>query len=715
MQNNSQTLIDELHEANAARDAARRRAEQRDALLAQEQRVIERIAAGAPLSAALDELIGGFETRFTERRPRASVLLLDEDARHLQHGAAPSLPTDYNSAIDGIAIGEGIGSCGTAAHRRARVIVGDIASDPLWNGFAALALSHGLRACWSTPIIGSHRQVLGTFAIYYPALGEPIAEEMEAVDFLNRAAAIAIERHLADAALRQSEARYRTLFSAIDEGYLLADVIFDRDGNVVDLEYIDANPAVLELTGRDIIGHRLSEFAGNYESYWFELWGRVARTGRSERAEHYLSPQQRWYDFYIFKLEPENANSRRIGLLFRNITDRKRVEEDLRSSRNALQEANRAKDEFLAMLGHELRNPLAPIVTALQLMRMQNPGVLTRERGIIDTQVHHLVGLVDDLLDVSRIARGKIELKQAPVDLSDIVAKSIQTVSPLFEKHEQTVHAEVDHGLMVNGDARRLVQVVTNLLNNAAKYSPPQRTITVSVCTDGGEAVLRVRDQGIGIDADLLQLIFDPFSQSTQSIERSEGGLGLGLALVKNLVTLHGGSVEGHSEGSGQGSEFIIRLPLLEQPQTDAGNEDNMTSTASSTVTGSGDAAKAKVLIVDDYADAADSLAELLQIDGYSTRVAYDGAAAIEAATEFVPAVALVDIGLPVMDGYEVARRLRQTPAMESLTLVAVTGYGQESDRQRAKAAGFDEHLVKPLDPMTIGELIDQFADSRKR
>ncbi|HET7568959.1 MAG TPA: ATP-binding protein [Gammaproteobacteria bacterium] len=383
-----------------------------------------------------------------------------------------------------------------------------------------------------------------------------------------------------------------------------------------------------------------------------------------------------------------------------DITERKRAEADLEA-------AIRAKDEFLAMLGHELRNPLAPIVTALQLMRMQNPDTLVRERRIIETQVRHMTGLVDDLLDVSRITRGKITLKKAPVDIGEVVARAIETAEPLIEKHQQIVQKAIENHLTVDGDARRLVQVVTNLLTNAARYSPPQRTIRVTAGAEGREIVLRIRDEGYGIEPDLLPRIFDLFTQSAQSIERAEGGLGLGLALVKNLVNLHDGSVEARSEGRDCGSEFIVRLPLLQQPFAN----ESMSDADSQAPGANKQPGGLKVLIIDDYVDAAESLAELLKMDGYEVRVVYDGAAALEAAAEFQPAVALVDIGLPVMDGYEVARHLRNMPHRKKLTLVALTGYGQENDRRRARDAGFDEHLVKPLDPMKIGELLARFTD----
>ncbi|HET7307949.1 MAG TPA: ATP-binding protein [Gammaproteobacteria bacterium] len=377
----------------------------------------------------------------------------------------------------------------------------------------------------------------------------------------------------------------------------------------------------------------------------------------------------------------------------------------------SLHKANRAKDEFLAMLGHELRNPLSPIMTALQLMRMRSPDAVVRERTIIEKQVRHMAGLVDDLLDVARIVRGKIELKRQPADLGELIVQAIETVDPLIERRQQRVETTVDGTLVVDGDPRRLLQVVTNLLTNAAKYSPSQSTIRVSAQADESMALLRVRDEGIGIEPDLLPLVFDLFTQSAQSIDRSEGGLGLGLALVRNLVELHGGSVEARSEGHGRGSEFIVRLPRIELSV--AAKQESARPDARYERDARGSRLRPRVLIVDDYEDVADSTAELLEMQDFETRVAYNGAAALKLAGEFEPAVALIDIGLPVMDGYEVARRLRQMSGLEDLVLIAMSGYGQDKDRDRARNAGFDQHMVKPIDPAKIGQMIEAFAVSK--
>lgn len=387
------------------------------------------------------------------------------------------------------------------------------------------------------------------------------------------------------------------------------------------------------------------------------------------------------------------------------------TEAALRESEAQLQRASRAKDEFIAMLGHELRNPLAPIATTLELMKLRSPDVFVREREIIDAQVRHLTGLVDDLLDVARIASGKVELKTDEVDVEEMVAAAVEITQPLMEEHQQSLRTRVEEGLVVPGDKRRLVQIAVNLLTNAAKYSPPGRRIDVRAIRENRQVVLRVSDEGQGIDPALLPHVFELFTQDAQSADRQMGGLGLGLAIVRNLVTLHGGSVEATSEGRGKGSEFTVRLPLMRRQRKGGA----VKTAATASVDPEDHRAKVKVLIVDDYALAAESLALLLEEMGYVTRVAHDGPSGLQAIAEFEPDIALVDIGLPVMDGYEVAHTVRRTPGCERMPLVAITGFGQASDHARARAAGFDEHLVKPLEAGKIGELIDALVEARAR
>jgi len=370
---------------------------------------------------------------------------------------------------------------------------------------------------------------------------------------------------------------------------------------------------------------------------------------------------------------------------------RERAAATLRENHALLEQANRAKDEFLAMLGHELRNPLQPIVSILELMRLRHPDALAGERALIEAQIKHLQGMVDDLLDVARIVHGKLDLQKTPQDLGDTILRAIEAIRPMLEESRQQIEMSVAASLVVDGDRRRLMQVFANLLGNAAKYSPPRSTIVVGAAVENGQATVRVRDSGIGIDPALRPHIFDMFTQDPRSIERSRNGLGLGLSIVHNLVKLHGGSIEARSEGRGRGSEFIVRLPLA-GPRGAAPPRRQMEP--GEVVR---DRNRTRILIVDDYAPAADSLAELLQAQGFETRVARDGTDALDAAADFKPALALIDIGLPQMDGYELARRLRATKGLENLRLVALTGFGQASDLARAAEAGFDAHLLKPV------------------
>jgi PAS domain S-box-containing protein len=367
-----------------------------------------------------------------------------------------------------------------------------------------------------------------------------------------------------------------------------------------------------------------------------------------------------------------------------DISDRKRAEEAARI-------ADRRKDEFLAMLGHELRNPLAPILTALHLMKLKEETGAERERALIERQTRHLVRLVDDLLDISRITRGKLDLNRSRTDLGAVLAQAVEMASPLLEQRGHHLTITAPRGVIhVDGDPVRLAQVFQNLLTNAAKYTPRGGRITLQLHVAGGSAVTEIEDNGEGIPPQLLPTIFEPFVQGERTIDRAQGGLGIGLALVRSIVTLHGGGVEAHSEGAGLGSRFVVRLPLR------AGLEAEALVPRPGSQLPAG-AIPRRVLLVDDNQDAAEMLAALLRAAGHELRVAHDGPAALHALASFTPEIALLDIGLPVMDGYELAQRLR-TLLPSGLRLVAITGYGQEHDRKRSQEAGFIAHLVKPVE-----------------
>ncbi len=365
--------------------------------------------------------------------------------------------------------------------------------------------------------------------------------------------------------------------------------------------------------------------------------------------------------------------------------------------------ASRSKDEFLAMLGHELRNPLAPILTALQLMSLRGGDTFLRERTVIDRQVRHVVRLVDDLLDVSRITRGKVELDKRPLEMADVVAKALEMASPLIEQKQHTLTVEVPKGLVVHGDAERLVQVVTNLLTNAAKYTDQQGSLMVTAARIDNSVVLHVRDNGMGIAPEMLPRVFEVFTQEAQAIDRAQGGLGLGLAIVKSLVQLHQGTVTATSGGVGCGSEFTITLPALDALSS-------VTKEVTQPRVLSAGIQAARILIVDDNVDALELMAEALNESGYQTFTATDGPSALALVAKSQPQIALVDIGLPVMDGYEVATRLRENETSKDIKLIALTGYGQATDRERAFGAGFDAHLVKPVSLPTVLETVARFV-----
>ena len=437
---------------------------------------------------------------------------------------------------------------------------------------------------------------------------------------------------------------------------------------------------------------------------WLREFAAVVDTGQPTRFEQEIPTLGRWFHVRAF-----SRGGDRFGILFDDITiqkraaaEQKRAHEDEIRLREAANDANRAKDEFMALLGHELRNPLTPILATLDLMRLQGKKVFVNERAIIERQARHLARLVDDLLDVTRIARGKVKLVREPVEIAAVVTRAVETVSPVLEEKGHRLVTSIDPGLVVEGDADRLVQVVANLLANAAKYTLAKGGIEVRgrAAGDGG-VLLEVRDDGGGIPGDLLPHVFDLFRQGPQASDRAQGGLGLGLAIVRNIVELHGGRVAAASAGLRKGSTFSVWLPRAEVRRKPAEKSSRRRRATS------GRACGRRILVVDDNRDSTEVLSLLLSQRGYEVEVAHDAVAGLKSALAFRPAVALLDIGLPEMDGYELARRLKATPELRDVRLIAVTGYGQPSDREKALDAGFFEHVTKPFEFERLAELIE--------
>jgi signal transduction histidine kinase/DNA-binding response OmpR family regulator len=383
-----------------------------------------------------------------------------------------------------------------------------------------------------------------------------------------------------------------------------------------------------------------------------------------------------------------------IGAQIGQFMDRKRAEQ-------ALREADRRKDEFLATLAHELRNPLASICNAIELTkRAVEDELVEQARGMMERQVAQMVRLVDDLLDVGRITRGKIQLRKERLELAAVIHGAVEGTRPLVESqaHELTV-ALPPQPIYVDADPVRLGQVISNLLNNAAKYTEKRGRIWLTARRDGNSALICVRDTGIGIDPKQLPHIFEMFAQVEPALDRSQGGLGIGLSLVKGLVELHGGTIEAQSGGAGQGSEFLVRLPISASPDP-ARREAGAASPQSHSNN------RRRILVVDDNRDAADSLAMMLRVLGHHTQTAYDGQAAVESAAAFAPDIVLLDIGLPKLNGYQAARQIRGQPWGQAMALIAITGWGQEEDKRRALEAGFDHHLTKPVEAAVLQELL---------
>ena len=494
-----------------------------------------------------------------------------------------------------------------------------------------------------------------------------------------------------------SETKYKTLFDSIDEGFCVVHVIRDEGGASIDYVFVETNPSFARQTGLDdAVGQSMRALAPAHEAHWFQTYGNVARTGAAVRFEAPADALGRWYDVYAFRVGDPGQDL--VGILFNDISSRKDLERAIERQNEILRKTDARKDQFLATLSHELRNPLAPIRNGLRIIKRLGADNerLQHTLEMMERQTTHLVRLVDDLMEVSRIRRGKIELRADRVLLGSALSAAVEAVWPQMEAKRIELLQDAAAVVPVEGDRDRLTQVFSNLLSNATKFTEPGGRISIDLRRENDEAVVTVSDTGCGIEADAIETVFEMFWQAP-SHEAGEG-LGIGLSLARELVEMHSGTVTVQSGGRGRGSQFTVRLPVSSAFEAGRfGGSPKPVPEAEHTV-------RKTILVVDDNADAADSLALTLRMQGHVVQVAYDGGSALETSERLAPEVVVLDIGMPGMDGYEVARRLRHR--QPQTRLIALTGWAQEHDKLRALEAGFDWHLTKPADLDTLQAIV---------
>jgi PAS domain S-box-containing protein len=603
-------------------------------------------------------------------------------------------------------------TCGRALRLRQRVVSADVSHDPEMAGTATLQayLDTGILSVQSTPLFSRSGRLVGMISTHWNRPHEPSDRDFRNFDILARQAADLMERK--QAADRERELVRKTLAATAK-----FESVFNQSGIFAGVMDLSGYLREINDLAVDFCGYTRAEVL--HLPFWKTPWWRHSeamqariRVATKEAAAGRIfrevlqywdaAGNERQVDFAIFPIRDAGGAVIFLHPTGIDITDQRRAED-------ALLDADRRKDEFLATLAHELRNPLAPIRNALQVLQIagNDPATLEQARSMMERQLGQMVRLIDDLLDVSRISRGKLPLKLERVELASIIRQAIETCQPVAESsgHDITVTMPMQP-VYVLADPIRLAQVFSNLLNNACKFTDPSGRIVVTAEVDGGDLVASVRDNGIGIPREKLGGIFDMFVQVDQSLERSNGGLGLGLTLVKRLVELHDGTIEARSEGAGYGSEFILRLPIvIAKPLS-----------TQTTELAPHPAGGRRVLIVDDNRDSAESLAMLMKLTGNETYTANDGQSALIAADELRPDLMLLDIGLPMMNGYEVCRLIREESWGQKIVIIALTGWGQEEDKRRSGEAGFDGHLVKPVDPTALeGVLADLTAQREQR
>ena len=588
------------------------------------------------------------------------------------------------------------GACAISCATRERTVIADTEADGVDPGLRALAREEGFRAVHATPLMGQGGEVIGALAIHLDAPHMPTQRERTLADICARKAATFIERARAQAAYQESQGRFQAVLDASAVPFVvLSPVREDTSGQIVDFEWTYVNDAAAKALRRPaeaFAGKRVQDVlpARWSTSDSFRQYIAVVEADETREFEvlvHHEGVEQ-WFRCVASPMHGA------VALWFTDVTTRKNDE-------RLLQEADRRKDEFLATLAHELRNPLAPIRQASAVSRLPQATEAQKRwsHEVIERQVRHMALLLDDLLDVSRITRGRLALRRGTNTLGDMIEAAVETARPLIDTRQHGLEVVMPQATIVmQADPLRVSQIVANLLTNAAKYTDPHGRIRLLAALDADDVVIEVSDNGIGIAPESLPAVFDMFTQLRGTDDRA-GGLGIGLALTKGLVELHGGSIGVRSEGSGRGSVFTVRLPRGEAPARALAPTDEAEPRATSS---------RRILVADDNRDAAESLGALLQLEGHEVTLAYDGADALLAYERVRPQICLLDIGMPNRTGNEVAAEIRSREDGRAPTLVAITGWGQDTDRNQALAAGFDHHLTKPVDPAQLLRLIGE-------
>jgi len=584
------------------------------------------------------------------------------------------------------------GSAGNAFLRRSRWVVNDIEADPLFAPYREAAREAGFRAVHSTPIITRGGELLGVLSVHFARRYNPSQRDKQVADVCARQAADAIEALRSQEALRESERLYRAIGESIDYGVWTA----NRQGEAMYVS--DSLLKMMGATREEWIGLGFRKYIHPDDlEPLARRWANSVQAGADFDQEYRARSADGTYVPILCRGVPvRNGRGDIVAWAGINLDIRrlKQVETELR-------ELDERKNEFLATLAHELRNPLAPLRNGLEVMRLAsgNPATVEKARSMMERQLAGMVRLVDDLLDVSRVSRGKIELRRDRVELATVLRNALETSQPLMSERGHELLAAIPRDrIVINGDVTRLSQVFWNLLNNAAKYTEPGGKIELGVAIDGGEVAVSIRDNGIGIPADMQSRVFDIFTQVDRSLEKSQGGLGIGLSIAKRLVEMHGGAIKVRSDGHRKGSEFIVTLP--------ATVESLQERVAEAPPHPRPNGPRHRILVADDNPDSATTLSLMLEVLGNEVRVAHDGEAAVAAAEDFNPDMILLDIGMPKLNGYGACRRIREAPWGTRPMIVALTGWGQEADKHRSREAGFDRHLVKPVEPAMLEKLI---------